>query len=192
MEIPTTEAINGLRFRYISSDEEDTYSMGARRALPSSPAVWTKTSARARMLQLGEYYDAAAQFKAAYQRTPPKERDKRGQLSAKMAHCYDRINSSERAVAALRNVIRYHQDDGETHLMLARNLMKSGRYAEAETEFRAALDSMPDHPLATQALKAAQDAPRIKELGSGIYGEADGDLQLPPCRLLADALRRRV
>ena len=50
--------------------------------------------------------------------------------------------------------------------MLARNLMKSGRYAEAETEFRAAIDSMPDHPLATQGLKAAQDAPRIKELGS--------------------------
>ena len=119
-----------------------------------------------KFLQLGEYYDAAAQFKTAYTRTPPKERDKRGQLAAKMAHCYDRINSSERAVAALRNVIRYHQDDGDTHLMLAQNLMKAGRYAEAETEFQTVLDSMPDNLLAQEGLKAAKSAPRIKQLGS--------------------------
>lgn len=166
MEIPTTEAINGLRFRYISMMKKTLTAWVLAALCLVSCGVDKNIRKGEKFLQLGEYYDAAAQFKTAYQRTPPKDRDKRGQLSAKMAHCYDRINSSERAVAALRNVIRYHQDDGETHLMLARNLMKSGRYAEAETEFRAALDSMPDHPLATQGLKAAQDAPRIKELGS--------------------------
>ena len=166
MEIPTTEAINGLRFRYISMMKKPLTAWVLAALCLVSCGVDKNIRKGEKFLQLGEYYDAAAQFKTAYQRTPPKDRDKRGQLSAKMAHCYDRINSSERAVAALRNVIRYHQDDGETHLMLARNLMKSGRYAEAETEFRAALDSMPDHPLATQGLKAAQDAPRIKELGS--------------------------
>ena len=117
-------------------------------------------------LQLGEYYDAATQFKTAYQRTPPKERDKRGQLAAKMGFCYDRINSSERAIAAYNNVIRYHQDDGETHLRLAQNLMKAGRYVDAEKEFRAALDSMPDSQLAREGVAAAQSAPRIKQLGS--------------------------
>lgn len=166
MEIPTTEAINGLRFRYISMMKKTLTAWVLAALCLVSCGVDKNIRKGEKFLQLGEYYDAAAQFKTAYQRTPPKDRDKRGQLSAKMAHCYDRINSSERAVAALRNVIRYHQDNGETHLMLARNLMKSGRYAEAETEFRAALDSMPDHPLATQGLKAAQDAPRIKELGS--------------------------
>ena len=166
MEIPTTEAINGLRFRYISMMKKTLTAWVLAALCLVSCGVDKNIRKGEKFLQLGEYYDAAAQFKTAYQRTPPKDRDKRGQLSAKMAHCYDRINSSERAVAALRNVIRYHQDDGETHLMLARNLMKSGRYAEAETEFRAVLDSMPDHPLATQGLKAAQDAPRIKELGS--------------------------
>ena len=166
MEIPTTEAINGLRFRYISMMKKTLTAWVLAALCLVSCGVDKNIRKGEKFLQLGEYYDAAAQFKTAYQRTPPKDRDKRGQLSAKMAHCYDRINSSERAVAALRNVIRDHQDDGETHLMLARNLMKSGRYAEAETEFRAALDSMPDHPLATQGLKAAQDAPRIKELGS--------------------------
>lgn len=119
-----------------------------------------------KFLQLGEYYDAAAQFKTAYQKTPPKEREKRGQRAAKLAFCYDRINSSERAVAAYRNVIRYHQDDGETHLRLAQNLMKIGRYAEAAREFQVALDSLPDNKLARIGLQSAQTAPGIKQLGS--------------------------
>lgn len=119
-----------------------------------------------KFLQLGEYYDAAAQFKTAYQKTPPKEREKRGQRAAKLAFCYDRINSSERAVAAYRNVIRYHQDDGETHLRLAQNLMKIGRYAEAAKEFQVALDSLPNNKLAQTGLLSAQTAPDIKQLGS--------------------------
>lgn len=119
-----------------------------------------------KFLQLGEYYDAAAQFKTAYQKTPPKEREKRGQRAAKLAFCYDRINSSERAVATYRNVIRYHQDDGETHLRLAQNLMKIGRYAEAAKEYQVALDSLPGNKLAQTGLQAAQAAPDIKQLGS--------------------------
>ena len=31
-------------------------------------------------LAIGEYYDAATQFKQAYSKTPPKERQKRGQI----------------------------------------------------------------------------------------------------------------
>ena len=45
-------------------------------------------------LSLGEYYDAATQFKTAYQRTSPKDRRQRGELSLKMADCYSRIASS--------------------------------------------------------------------------------------------------
>ena len=40
-----------------------------------------------KFLALGEYYDAAEQFKQAYSKTPAKERDKRGQRALKMAHC---------------------------------------------------------------------------------------------------------
>ena len=78
-------------------------------------------------LALGEYYDAAKEFRTAYQRTPPKERALRGQRARMMAYCYDKINENQRAIAAYRNVIRYKQDDPETHLHLADNLMKSGR-----------------------------------------------------------------
>ena len=76
-----------------------------------------------KFLAIGEYYDAANQFRQAYQATPAKERSLRGKRAAKMAYCYDKINESQRAIAAYRNVIRYKQDDAETHLHLADNLM---------------------------------------------------------------------
>ena len=93
-------------------------------------------------LALGEYYDAAKEFRTAYQRTPPKERALRGQRARMMAYCYDKINENQRAIAAYRNVIRYKQDDPETHLHLADNLMKSGSYREAEKEYQSVLDSL--------------------------------------------------
>ena len=54
-------------------------------------------------LALGEYYDAATQFKQAYTKTSPKEREKRGQYALKMAYCYEKTNSVQKAVAAYRN-----------------------------------------------------------------------------------------
>ncbi len=117
-------------------------------------------------LSLGEYYDAANQFKTAYQRTSPKDRLQRGELSLKMAECYERISSSQRAIAAYRNVIRYKQDNGETHKRLADNLMKEGSYSEAVKEYRIALDSMPNNQLIAQELQAASIAASVKERGS--------------------------
>ena len=117
-------------------------------------------------LALGEYYDAGNEFKRAYSKTPPKERARRGQISRKMAYCYERINATQKAIAAYRNVIRYKQDDGETHLSIARQLLKNGSYKEAAQEFRQALDSMPDNRLAREGLTAALHAPEWKKEGS--------------------------
>ena len=117
-------------------------------------------------LSLGEYFDAANQFRTAYQRTSPKDRHQRGELSLKMAECYERISSSQRAIAAYRNVIRYKLDNGETHKRLADNLMKEGSYAEAVKEYCIALDSMPNNQLIAQELQAASIAASVKERGS--------------------------
>ena len=57
-------------------------------------------------LALGEYFDAANEFKTAYAKTSAKERDRRGQIARKMAFCYERINSTQKAIAAYRNDIR--------------------------------------------------------------------------------------
>ncbi|MBR1427647.1 MAG: OmpA family protein [Prevotella sp.] len=119
-----------------------------------------------KLLAIGEYYDAAEQFKQAYSRTPAKERDERGKRALKMAICYEKINATPKAIAAYRNVIRYKQDHIETHLSLARLLLKSGSYKEAAREFQMVLDSLPDNQLAKEGLKSAQSAPEIKQLGS--------------------------
>lgn len=117
-------------------------------------------------LAIGEYYDAAAEFKTAYNKTPSKERDKRGERALKLAFCYDRINSTQKAIAAYRNVIRYKKDTPETHLSFARLLMKNGSYKEAEKEFRQVLDTLPDNELAKSGLLSAQTAQAEKEAGS--------------------------
>lgn len=119
-----------------------------------------------KLLAIGEYYDAAEQFKQAYTRTPAKERDIRGKRALKMALCYEKINATPKAIAAYRNVIRYKQDNIGTHLSLARLLLKNGGYKEAAREFQMVLDSMPDNQLAKEGLKSAMSAPDIKQLGS--------------------------
>ena len=91
---------------------------------------------------LGEYYDAAAQYKKAYAQTPPKEKAKRGELSQKMATCYRRTNATSKAIAAYNNVIRYKKADSLTHLYLAQQQMKSGSYKDAAKNFQAAIDSL--------------------------------------------------
>ena len=128
---------------------------------------------------LGEYYDAAAQYKKAYSATPSKEKEKRGQLSLKMAECYRRINNTNKAITAYKNVIRYKQVDSLTHLRLAQQLMKSGNYKEAGKQFQTAIDSLENGrwemdsseladmlKLAKNGLEAAKMAPEWKKEGS--------------------------
>ena len=121
---------------------------------------------------LGEYYDAAAQYKKAYAQTPPKEKPRRGELSAKMATCYRRINATSKAIAAYNNVIRYKKADSLTHLYLAQQLMKNGSYKDAAKNFQLAIDTLSkcaknDYlTLARNGLKAARQAPDWKKEGS--------------------------
>jgi outer membrane protein OmpA-like peptidoglycan-associated protein len=91
---------------------------------------------------IGEYYDAAAQYKKAYSQTPIKEKARRGQISAKMAECYRKTNNTSRAITAYNNVIRNKQEDSLTHLRLAQQLMKNGNYKEAAKNFQTAIDSI--------------------------------------------------
>ena len=119
-----------------------------------------------KFLSLGEYYDAADQFKQAYTKTPPKERENRGKLALKMARCYNKINSTPKAMNAYRNAIRYNQASLDDRLAYARLLLKNGEYKQAEKEFKILVDSMPDNILAQNGLKSAQIAPGWKKGGS--------------------------
>ena len=120
---------------------------------------------------LGEYYDAAVQYKKAYAQTPAKDRKLRGQRAMKMADCYRRINNTQRAVAAYNNAVRFKQQDSLTQFFLGQLLMKSGDYRGAGKAFQVAVDSLryTDSPylqLAKEGVEAARMAPEWKSEGS--------------------------
>ena len=119
-----------------------------------------------KFMAIGEYYDAASQYKQAYSKTPPKERDRRGLIAGKMAVCYRKINSTPKAVAAYRNMVRYNKATVDDRLDLGRQLLKNGDYKQAAEQFRVVLDSMPDNVLARNGLLSAQQAPAWKKQGS--------------------------
>lgn len=115
---------------------------------------------------IGEYFDAAEQYKKAYTNTPAKDRKLRGLRAVKLAECYRRINASQKAIAAYNNIIRYNQADSLTHLRLAQQLMKIGNYRLAEKNFAIAIDSLPNSTIAKNGLASAKLAPQWKKNGS--------------------------
>ena len=122
---------------------------------------------------LGEYFDAATQYKKAYSQTPPKERTLRGQRALKMAECYRRINYTQKAIAAYRNAIRYGQTDSLTNLHLAQQLMKNGNYKEAVGCWQLAIEEQgargkgqENTIIARNGLLSAQKAAEWKKEGS--------------------------
>ena len=117
-------------------------------------------------LALGEYYDAANEFKRAYSKTSPKEKQKRGERAKKMAYCYDKSLQTQKAIAAYRNAIRYNVATKDDRLAYARLLLKNGEYKVAAQEFQTVLDSMPHSELAKNGLISAQTAIATKEKGS--------------------------
>ncbi len=136
-------------------------------------------------LAIGEYYDAATQFKQAYSKTSPKEKSKRGDIALKIAHCNERINATQKASAAYANAIRYGRASTADRLAYARQLLKAGSYKQAAEQFGIVLDSInsgvypePDRTknnvldikaaklLAQNGLISAQKAPQWKQEGS--------------------------
>lgn len=119
-----------------------------------------------KFLAIGEYHDAAEQFKKAYTKTPTKERQLRGQRALKMAHCYRHISSTQKAISAYRNALRYNVATLDDRLDYARLLLKNGEYKRALAEFELLNDSMSNNVLVRNGLLSAKMAPKWKEQGS--------------------------
>ena len=136
-------------------------------------------------LAIGEYYDAANQFRQAYSKTAPKEKARRGDIALKIAHCNERINATQKASAAYANAIRYGRASAADRLAYARQLLKTGSYKQAAEQFGIVLDSInngayqePDitksnqmdikaaKQLAQNGLLSALKAPQWKQEGS--------------------------
>ncbi len=124
----------------------------------------------------GEYFDAATEYKNAYNKTATKDRSKRGERALKMADCYRRINYTAKGVGAYQNGIRYldkaHADSrkqkGEllpeedsaylativpATLHLARLQQKSGDYKNAEKNYLAYRDLSANSPYSVSTLQ---------------------------------------
>jgi tetratricopeptide (TPR) repeat protein len=111
---------------------------------------------------LGEYHDAAVQYKRAYTQTRAKDRPLRGQRALKMANCYRHISYTQKAIAAYNNAVRYKQADSTALFYLGQLQLKNGSYRDAEKTFTLLLDSMPNNPLVTVGLQSARMAPKWK------------------------------
>ena len=69
---------------------------------------------------LGEYFDAATQYKKAYSQTKANDKPLRGQRALKMADCFRRINYTQKAIAAYNNAVRFKQIDSTSLMHLGR------------------------------------------------------------------------
>lgn len=117
-------------------------------------------------IAIGEYCEAAAQYKRAYTRIPPKDRKWRGEVAYKMADAYRRYGNTARALGAYRNAARYGKGDTLTWFYIGELLRMQGDYRGAEKAYRQYLDSVPGDAMALRALHSLDDAAAIKERGS--------------------------
>ena len=112
---------------------------------------------------IGEYFDAAAEYRKAYSRTPVKDKEKRGVRAWKMAECYRHMNFSAKAMGAYQNAIRFKYPDSLGLLYLAQAQHKMGEYKKAIASYQAFLEKQPGNILAINGIKGCEMAPQWKE-----------------------------
>ena len=114
-------------------------------------------------MALGEYAEAAGQYRRAYSRIVPKDKARRGAVAYKMGRAYARYGNVARAVSALRNAERYQYTDTTTLRDLGHLLRMQGDYRGAERAYRAYLDSFPHDAEAEIGLASCATAPAARK-----------------------------
>lgn len=112
---------------------------------------------------IGEYFEAAAEYRKAYMRTKPKERAKRGERAYKAADCYRRINYTSRAIGSYQNAARYNYPDSIVYFYLAEMQRKNGDYKKALQNYEIYLQYKPNDVLARHGLQGCTMAPIWKQ-----------------------------
>ena len=107
---------------------------------------------------IGEYFDAAAEYKKGYSRTAVKDKVKRGERAWKMAECYRRINYTAKAIGAYQNAIRYKYTDSMAILYLAQMQHRQGDYKNATKNYEKFLEIVPNEPLAQHGIQGCTQA----------------------------------
>ena len=111
---------------------------------------------------MGEYYQAAQQYKKSYQRIPTKDKALRADRAFRMGLCYERINNPQKAMQAFQNAVRYHHTDSSALLRLGFQQLKLANYKGARESFLAFLDIDKTNELALAGLQSCDLAPMWK------------------------------
>ncbi|MBR1594411.1 MAG: OmpA family protein [Alloprevotella sp.] len=113
-------------------------------------------------LAIGEYAEAAALYKKAYQRTPTTDRQMRGELAFKQADAFRRYGNAARALGAYRSAERYKYSDSLTLVRAGDMMRMMGDMKGARDAYSTALDSNPDLEAARLGIQAAEGAMRAQ------------------------------
>lgn len=124
-------------------------------------------------LAIGEYFEAAAQYKKAYNRIPAADREKRGWLAYKMADCYRAYGNTARALGSYRTAERYKYVDTLTYLYEGEMMRYAGDYRGAEKAYRLHLERYPGDETALRGLRSCAEAPALRERGSAYTVKLD-------------------
>ncbi len=142
----------------LSSREGMRVSLGLILLLFSSCGAETNIKKGDALYAIGEYFDAAAEYKKGYSRTAVKDKPKRGERSWKMAECYRHINFTAKAIGAYQNAIRYKYPDSMAVLYLAQMQHKQGDYKNAAKNYQLFLDSVPGDQRAIKGMQGCTQA----------------------------------
>lgn len=107
---------------------------------------------------IGEYFNAATEYKKGYSRTNSKDKVLRGQRAWKMAECYRHINFTDKAISGYNNAIRYQYPDSMALLYLAQLQHKKGDYKNALKNYSLFLDTVPGDRRAINGMQGCAQA----------------------------------
>lgn len=105
-----------------------------------------------------EYYEAAREYKKAYRKIPPKNRELRAVVAWKLGECYRKCNNAVRAVGAYQNAVRYGYPDSMAILYLADAQLEKGDYRAAQLNYEAFLALAPESRMAQIGHRSAMQS----------------------------------
>lgn len=114
--------------------------------LLSSCALQSRMQKADKKFAIGEYYEAAQDYKKLYSKTKVQNKTLRAEISFKQGECYRHINNPK-AVQAYANAIRnkYQTRDSIVYLRQAQVLHYQGRYSDAIKGYDLYLEGHPDN-----------------------------------------------
>ncbi|MBR1838024.1 MAG: OmpA family protein [Bacteroidaceae bacterium] len=117
-------------------------------------------------LALGEYAEAAGQYRRAYNLTAVKDKPRRALLQYKMAECFRAYGYTARALGAYRSAEHFGLTDTLTLLRQGDMFRYQGDYKSAARAYEQYLETHPNDEAAQRGLAACDEAARLKAEGS--------------------------